>query len=154
QRPSAVLTRSAQTGPELLQFVHVILAFLPLQQYRLPILTHVADTWGMYTNTYDVIIIGGSAAGLSAAQALGRSLRCTLVIDAGQPRNRYADRVPNVLGHDGRTPAELYALGRAEAENYGVEFRPATVTSMHDTDTTVTIELASGESISARALIV
>ncbi|MBP1326240.1 thioredoxin reductase [Leucobacter exalbidus] len=81
---------------------------------------------------WDAIIIGGGAAGLSAAQALGRSLRRTLVLDAGSPRNRFAANVHNTLGHDGKTPAELVAVGRAEAEQYGVEFRTGTVQTVTD----------------------
>lgn len=70
---------------------------------------------------FDAVVIGGGAAGLSAAQALGRSLRRTLVIDAGEPRNRFAARMHNVLGLDGVPPLELLARGRAEAAAYGVE---------------------------------
>ena len=75
----------------------------------------------MTNENWDAIIIGASAAGLSAAQALGRSLRRTLVIDSGLPRNRFADHMHNVLGHDGRLPAELVAMGKAEVARYGVD---------------------------------
>ena len=63
---------------------------------------------------YDVIVIGGSFAGLSAAQALGRARRRVLVIDGGQPRNRTSAAAHNVLGHDGKPPAQLLAERRAE----------------------------------------
>ncbi|MBL3699098.1 bifunctional NAD(P)/FAD-dependent oxidoreductase/class I SAM-dependent methyltransferase [Leucobacter luti] len=85
------------------------------------------------TNThYDAIIIGGATAGLSAAQALGRSLRRTLVIDAGAPRNRFATHMHNVLGLDGTPPLDLIARGRAEAAAYGVEFAQGHVVAVRD----------------------
>ncbi|GAA4554007.1 NAD(P)/FAD-dependent oxidoreductase [Pseudonocardia xishanensis] len=71
---------------------------------------------------YDVVVIGGGAAGLSGAVALARSLRSVLVVDAGEPRNAPAAGVHNYLGREGVPPAELFAAGRAEAEAYGVEF--------------------------------
>lgn len=56
---------------------------------------------------YDVIIIGGSYAGLSAAMALGRSLRNVLIIDSGKPCNRQTPHSHNFITHDGSTPAEI-----------------------------------------------
>ncbi len=106
----------------------------------------------MTTQNWDAIIIGGSAAGLSAAQALGRSLRRTLVIDSGQPRNRFAPHMHNVLGHDCRSPAELTTLGRAEAVRYGVEFREGVVASVRDAGATVELALESGEALRARGI--
>ena len=129
---------------------------------------------------WDAVVIGAGAAGLSAAQALGRSLRRTLVIDAGQPRNRFAAHMHNVLGHDGTPPAELTARGREEAAAYGVEFREGSVRTVRDgaapaasgtadgeapgapgaavgssgSPRTVLVELEGGETIEARALIV
>lgn len=109
---------------------------------------------------YDAIIIGSGAAGLSAAQALGRSLRRTLVIDAGAPRNRFATHMHNVLGHDGTPPLELVAKGRAEAERYGVEFRSTAVTGVRDIagGLAVTVEdperAATATELTTRALIV
>lgn len=57
--------------------------------------------------TYDVIIIGGSFAGLSAAMQLGRARRRVLLIDAGLPRNRFADASHGFFGQDGKAPAEI-----------------------------------------------
>ncbi|GAA2178526.1 NAD(P)/FAD-dependent oxidoreductase [Leucobacter tardus] len=79
-------------------------------------------------------MIGGGAAGLSAAQALGRSLRRTLVIDGGSPRNRFAAHLHNAVGIDGTPPLELVARGRAEAEAYGVEFARGHVVSVRDAE--------------------
>lgn len=72
---------------------------------------------------HDVAIVGGGAAGLGAAVALGRSLRSTVVVDAGTPRNAPAAGAHNVLGREGISPLELYAAGRIEAEHYGAGFR-------------------------------
>lgn len=111
------------------------------------------------TNThYDAVVLGAGAAGLSAAQALGRSLRRTLVIDAGAPRNRFASHMHNVLGLDGTPPLELVARGRAEAEVYGVEFTEGTVSAVTGHGD-VTLELAPDQQgtvrrIETRALIV
>ena len=58
-------------------------------------------------DAYDVVVIGGGAAGLNGALQLARSRRSVLVVDAGQQRNRPAPAVHGLLGHDGRPPAEL-----------------------------------------------
>jgi thioredoxin reductase len=68
---------------------------------------------------WDVIVVGGGAAGLAGALALARSRRSVLVVDAGQPRNAPAGHVHNFLTRDGTPPAELIAAGRAEVEAYG-----------------------------------
>ncbi|WP_371419135.1 NAD(P)/FAD-dependent oxidoreductase [Pseudarthrobacter sp. NamE5] len=68
----------------------------------------------------DVLIIGGGAAGLSAAQMLGRCRRSVTVVDSDQPRNAPAKGVHGFLSRDGVKPGELLAIGRAEAEQYGV----------------------------------
>jgi len=70
---------------------------------------------------YDVLVVGGGAAGLGAALALGRSRRSVLVIDAGDPRNAPAGHVHNYLGREGTPPLELLATGRGEVAAYGVE---------------------------------
>ena len=73
-------------------------------------------------NTFDVIILGGGAAGLSAATALGRFRRRVLLIDDGTPRNAPASGVHNFLTRDGIDPHELQGIGREQAAAYGVEF--------------------------------
>lgn len=67
---------------------------------------------------FDVIIIGGSYAGLSAALSLGRALRKTLVIDSGNPCNEQTPYSHNFLTRDGETPKELSVKARKEVENY------------------------------------
>ncbi|TPV50247.1 NAD(P)/FAD-dependent oxidoreductase [Pseudarthrobacter phenanthrenivorans] len=75
----------------------------------------------------DVLIIGGGAAGLSAAQMLGRCRRSVTVVDNGQPRNAPAQAVHGFLSRDGINPAELLAVGRAEARQYGAVIVRGTV---------------------------
>ena len=79
---------------------------------------------------YDVVVIGGGAAGLSGAIALARSRRPVLVIDAGEPRNAPAAGVHNFLTRDGLPPAEIYALGRAELGRYGGHVIDGRVTAL------------------------
>lgn len=67
---------------------------------------------------YDVIIVGGSYAGLSAAMALGRSMRRVLIIDSGLPCNRQTPHSHNLITHDGATPQEIAAKARAQVLNY------------------------------------
>jgi thioredoxin reductase len=66
----------------------------------------------------DVIIIGGSYAGLSAAMSLGRSLRKVLIIDGGLPCNRQAPHSHNFLTRDGEQPAVVAAIGRQQVLEY------------------------------------
>jgi thioredoxin reductase len=104
--------------------------------------------------TYDVIVIGGGAAGLSGALALSRSRRRVLVVDDGTPRNAPAAAVHNYLAHDGTPPAELLARGRAEVERYGAEVRKGRVTAVERTGTGFTAVLADGTRADARRLLV
>lgn len=67
---------------------------------------------------YDVIIIGGSYAGLSAAMALGRSLRNVLIIDSGKPCNRFTAHSHNFITHDGEKPAEIAAKAKEQVLEY------------------------------------
>jgi thioredoxin reductase len=63
---------------------------------------------------FDVVVIGGGAAGLSGALVLARSRRSVLVIDAGAPRNAPAAAMHNFLSRDGMNPLVLLETGRAE----------------------------------------
>lgn len=101
----------------------------------------------------DAIIVGGGVAGLSAALMLGRARRRVIVIDAGEPRNRYADAVHAVLGHEGISPTELLARGRRELERYDVEVRAGRVTSASSDGAGATVTLDGGEQLTARALV-
>lgn len=70
------------------------------------------------TKDFEVIIIGGSYAGLSAAMALGRSLRNVLIIDSGHPCNRQTPHSQNFLTQDGKTPMEISTLAKQQVEKY------------------------------------
>jgi thioredoxin reductase len=102
---------------------------------------------------YDVIVIGGGAAGLSGALALVRSRRSVLVVDDGTPRNAPAEGVHNFLTRDGIPPAELTAIGRQEVAGYGGEFATGTVTAVRR-DELFTVELADGTTYQGRRLLV
>ncbi|OKI01348.1 hypothetical protein A6A06_17705 [Streptomyces sp. CB02923] len=73
------------------------------------------------TGRYDVVIVGGGPAGLSAALMLGRARRSVLVVDAGEPRNAPAAHLHGFLSRDGAPPGDLLEAGRREAAGYGVE---------------------------------
>ncbi|WP_309131235.1 bifunctional NAD(P)/FAD-dependent oxidoreductase/class I SAM-dependent methyltransferase [Brevibacterium sp.] len=107
----------------------------------------------LVNQNWDVIVVGGGAAGLSAALTLGRSLRRVVVIDSGSPRNRFAAHMHSVLGNEGTDPAALIAQGREEAASYGVQFVDDTVISVQAGERTVTVATAQG-ALTGRALIV
>ncbi|MGW2516436.1 NAD(P)/FAD-dependent oxidoreductase [Streptomyces sp. NPDC001617] len=105
------------------------------------------------TETYEVIVIGGGAAGLSAALVLGRARRRTLVVDAGEPRNAPAAHMQGYLSRDGMPPGEFLAIGREEIARYGVELvRDRAVDASKGQGFAVT--LASGRQVHGRALVV
>ena len=104
---------------------------------------------------WDVVVVGGGAAGLSGALALARARRDVLVVDAGEPRNGPSDGVHNLLGHDGRPPGEVLAAGRAEVEGYGGRVvRDTAVAARTDACGGFLVELASGAVLRARRLLV
>ncbi|MDX6282076.1 MAG: hypothetical protein QOH03_3147 [Kribbellaceae bacterium] len=105
---------------------------------------------------YDVVVIGGGAAGLSGALALVRARRSVLVVDNGTPRNAPAEHVHNYLSRDGVPPAELYSIGRAEVGGYGGEVVIDTVTGVRrgGSEYGFVVELAGHEAVEARRLLV
>jgi thioredoxin reductase len=103
---------------------------------------------------WDCIVVGGGAAGLSAALVLGRARRRTLLVDAGEPSNLPAEGIGGLLGHDGRPPAELYAVGRAELGAYPtVELRDGTVEGGSRVDGGFALDLAGGGRETTRRVI-
>ena len=103
--------------------------------------------------SYDVVVIGGGAAGLSGAVALARSRRSVLVADAGEPRNSPAGHVHNFLTRDGTPPEELYAAGRAEVARYGGHVEAGKVTSL-SRDGELFLAEVNGRAVTARRLLV
>ncbi|ANZ35579.1 hypothetical protein BBK82_05275 [Lentzea guizhouensis] len=94
--------------------------------------------------SYEVVIIGGGAAGLSAALMLTRARRSVLVVDSGEPRNQPAAHMHNYLSRDGFSPLELLKHGRAEVEGYGGEIVQDEVRSVTRLDDGFAVELQSG----------
>jgi len=106
-------------------------------------------------NDYDVAVIGGSAAGLSAALVLSRARRKVLVVDGGRPRNAPADHLQGFLSRDGLPPAELLAIGREEVRGYGAELLAGTVTEVVPNGRSgFWLLLEDGGRVSARRVVV
>ncbi|SOD97603.1 NAD(P)/FAD-dependent oxidoreductase [Blastococcus haudaquaticus] len=103
---------------------------------------------------YDVVVVGGGAAGLGGALALARARRSVLVVDAGTPRNAPAGHVHNVLGREGTPPAELVAIGRREVEGYGGTVVDGWVSALSRGEGDFRVDLADGRSVRARRLLV
>jgi thioredoxin reductase len=106
------------------------------------------------THTWDCIVAGGGAAGLSAGLVLGRARKRTLIVDAGRQSNRSAAAMGGLLGHGGRSPADLYAAGREEiAAHPAVELRTGEVVGARPDEDGFTVELRDGASESARRIL-
>ena len=92
---------------------------------------------------YEVLVIGGGAAGLNGALMLARSRRKVAVIDAGAPRNAPAEGVHGLLARDGMPPAELLKRGRAEVRSYGGHVVAGVVADVADmADVSVVVDVA------------
>ena len=104
--------------------------------------------------TYDVVVVGGGAAGLGGALMLGRSRRSVLVIDAGEPRNAPASGVHGFLTRDCTDPAALLQVGREEVRGYGARVLDGRVASAESVDGGFTVTLADGRRVGARRLLV
>ncbi|NVM78395.1 thioredoxin reductase [Duganella sp. SG902] len=102
----------------------------------------------------DVIIIGGSFAGLAAALQLGRARRKVTVLDTGLPRNRFAGHSHGLLGHDHKPPLDILAEARRQLARYPaitlVNARAESISGAIDNFSVVT---GDGESLAARRLI-
>ncbi|MCF3121110.1 NAD(P)/FAD-dependent oxidoreductase [Streptomyces arenae] len=108
----------------------------------------------MEDRAYDVVVVGGGAAGLSAALVLGRSRRRLLVVDAGEPRNAPAAHMQGYLSRDGMPPAEFLGEGRRELERYGTEVvRDRVAAVSPDGKGEFTVALADGGAVHARRVV-
>jgi len=106
-------------------------------------------------NEYDVAVIGGGAAGLSAALVLTRARRRVIVVDGGQPRNAPAAHMQGFLSRDGMPPAELLARGREEVASYGGHLVHDIVTAVRPReDGRYTVSMDNGDAVSARRVLV
>jgi len=99
----------------------------------------------------DVVVVGGGAAGLSAALVLGRARRTVAVVDAGSPRNAPSPHMQGYLSRDGMPPAELLEAGRAELAKYGVEIVNDRVTAIQ---AGFFVRLAGGRVLTTRRLLI
>jgi thioredoxin reductase len=107
-------------------------------------------------DSHDVIVVGGSFAGLSAAMYLARARRKVLVLDSGLPRNRFSAHSHGVLALDGQPGPELLATARAQLAKYptatqlGAEVRRVI---RRDGPLLFEVHIESGERFEARRLI-
>ena len=103
---------------------------------------------------FDVIIVGGSYAGLSAAMALGRSLRHVLILDSGKPCNRQTPHSHNFLTRDGETPAQITSIAREQVLRYPtVSFQNDLAAKAWSASFGFTVETATGHHFTARKLL-
>jgi len=103
---------------------------------------------------YDVIIVGGSWAGLAAAMQLARARRKICVIDSGKPRNRFADASHGVFGFDGMAPAEINRIVRAQLLAYpSAAIRDGAAVDARPDGDAFSVALADGQTLTANRLI-
>ncbi|MBB5674765.1 NAD(P)/FAD-dependent oxidoreductase [Xanthomonas arboricola] len=103
---------------------------------------------------HDVIIIGGSYAGLSAGLQLARARRTVLVIDSGQRRNRFATTSHGFLSRDGASPAQIAETGRAQLLAYpSVQWADGQVIQLRGEAEAFEVTLADGSTHTARRLV-
>ena len=102
---------------------------------------------------FDLIIVGGGPAGLSAALILGRCRRRVLLCDAGRPRNGASRAVHNFLTREGTAPDELLRIARAELRPYEVELRSVVAKTASKRRDGFEVRLAGGRRARARKLL-
>lgn len=115
---------------------------------------HDHDTPRTIERHCDVVVAGGSAAGLAAALQLARQRRSVIVVDAGEPRNAPAAHMHGFLGRDGSAPGELTQAGRDEVRSYGGEVLDGRVEAVtRRDDGLLRVGLSGGHSIVARRVL-
>lgn len=105
-------------------------------------------------DAYEVVVVGGGAAGLNGALMLGRSRRSVVVLDSGKPRNAPADAVHGLFAREGTPPAELLARGRAEVRQYDGHVVEAEVVDAERVDDGFVVRLADGRQVHRQRLLV
>ncbi|MNX65622.1 Thioredoxin reductase [compost metagenome] len=103
---------------------------------------------------YDVIIVGGSFAGLSAAMQLARARKRIALIDGGQPRNRYAAHSHGFLGQDGKTPHDIVQQAREQLAHYPtVTFLDGDAVTASGSIGRLQVTMADGQQVQGKRLI-
>src|SRR3954469_2923201 len=140
--PGAAIVSSRSSTPPVCQNGKDVCQFFPL-----------GSTVDGMDEGYDVVVVGGGAAGLNGALMLARSRRSVLVVDAGAPRNAPASGVHGLLGREGTPPGELLATGRAEVRGYGGRVETGEATGAQKVSGGFVVTLADGRRVRARRLL-
>lgn len=107
------------------------------------------------SNNFEVIVIGGSYAGLSAAMTLGRALRSVLIIDGGAPCNEQTPHSHNFITQDGKTPKQISELAKEQVSQYKTAtFFTETVVNAAKKENGFEIKTQTGELFYAKKLII
>jgi thioredoxin reductase len=127
---------------------------LPFWQGSLPVSWGLRTVAGMSTEqSYDVVVIGGSVAGLSAALVLGRARFRVAVVDAGHPVNETVEHSHGFLTNDGASPASIVTTGRDEVTRYGVELIDDRVAGVTGSTGDFVVSRADGAPVRARRIV-
>jgi thioredoxin reductase len=108
----------------------------------------------MQASAVDVVIVGGSYAGLSAAMSLGRAIRQVVIIDSGYPCNWQTPHAHNLITHDGSTPGHIRAVAKEQVLAYPtVSFESDTVTTITGESNDFVVETALGQVLRAKKIL-
>lgn len=103
---------------------------------------------------YEVVIVGGASAGLSAALALGRSARKTIVFDSGNPRNKPASHAHNLFTRDGTPPLDLLKIAKEQLEQYtAVSFQHGSIKNIRKEDGRFLVTADNDQQLTSRRII-